>query len=74
MLTFYNIGIKIYYLLVLLTSLFNKKAKQWIDGRKNWKEKWGHISDSQTTWFHFASLGEFEQGKPLIEKIRDSFP
>ncbi|HTN19048.1 MAG TPA: glycosyltransferase N-terminal domain-containing protein [Pelobium sp.] len=71
---FYNIAIKFYYALVLLFSFFNKKARFWIDGRKNWAEKLSVNSSTKKVWLHFASLGEFEQGKPLLQKIRLAHP
>lgn len=67
---FYNIAIKVYYLLVLLFSFFNKKAKLWIEGRKNWERKFTPNPLTKKVWLHFASLGEFEQGKPLLQAIR----
>ncbi|WP_304069029.1 3-deoxy-D-manno-octulosonic acid transferase [Pedobacter glucosidilyticus] len=69
----YNIGIKFYYLFIHFASFFNIKAKKWIDGRKNWREKYKNLSDTPTIWFHFASLGEFEQGKPLLEAVRNKY-
>lgn len=74
MLTFYNIGIRFFFFLVSFASLFNNKAKLWVQGRKNWQRKYQDIPDGEKVWFHFASLGEFEQGKPLIERIRELFP
>jgi 3-deoxy-D-manno-octulosonic-acid transferase len=50
--------------------LFNNKAKLWINGRKN-QQVQPLIS---SIWFHFASLGEFEQGRPVLEKIRLLYP
>ena len=72
----YNIGILIYSLLVRLTSPFNVKAKQFAVGRKNWKTKLqGQIEkEAKYIWFHCASLGEFEQGRPVIEEIKKQFP
>lgn len=70
----YNIGIKIYYLLILFASLFNLKAKQWINGRKHWRNNWVNRKIDTSIWFHFASLGEFEQGKPLLEACKNKFP
>ncbi len=67
---FYNIAIKVYYLLVLLFSCFNKKAKFWIAGRKNWAIKFNWNASTKKVWLHFASLGEFEQGKPLLQAIK----
>lgn len=72
----YNIGIILYSLIIRIVSLFNKKAKLFVRGRKNWKtllhskiEK-----DARYIWFHCASLGEFEQGRPVIEEIKKQFP
>ncbi len=74
MLAIYNFGVKIYYFLVFLLSPFNKKAQQWISGRKGWRKKWSNNDIDASAWFHFASLGEFEQGKPLLEYFREKFP
>jgi len=59
-----------------LFSLFNNKAKKWIDGRKN---IFSNIKNevpqnSKIIWVHASSLGEFEQGRTLIEKIKDNYP
>jgi 3-deoxy-D-manno-octulosonic-acid transferase len=54
-----------------MASFFNKKAKLWIKGRENIFErieKKINIED-EIIWFHCASLGEFEQGRPVIEKL-----
>ncbi len=70
MLILYNIGIRLYYLLALCVSLFNKKAKAWVDGRRQQQ-----INPAiQSIWFHFASLGEFEQGRPVLEAVRQHYP
>jgi 3-deoxy-D-manno-octulosonic-acid transferase len=70
----YNIGIRAYYLLVLLFSIFNQKAKFWISGRKKWREKYKVKPTTSKVWFHFASLGEFEQGKPLLQYFKNNYP
>ncbi len=72
----YNLGIRIYYLLVLIASLYNRKARLWIKGRKNWQQKMEElIPESESiVWFHASSLGEFEQGRPIIEAHRKEFP
>ncbi|MCK4638600.1 MAG: 3-deoxy-D-manno-octulosonic acid transferase, partial [Bacteroidales bacterium] len=72
----YNLAIYGYYFLILIASLFNKKARQWIAGRKN---LFNHIKtaigkEQNIVWFHSASLGEFEQGRPVIESFREKFP
>ncbi len=75
MLLFYNIGIRIYYLLILISSPFNSKAKKWISGRKdNWQRLKNNLPDSEIYWFHCASLGEFEQGKPLMLLLKERQP
>ena len=66
----YNLGIRLYFFLILVASAFNKKAKAWIDGRKN--TAYRHFEKS--AWFHFASLGEFEQGLPVLTAYKASHP
>lgn len=70
----YYIGLKIYYFFIFISSFFNDKAKKWIDGRKNWRLKFKDIAKEPKIWFHFASLGEFEQGKPLLQAVRNQYP
>ena len=76
MLFLYNSGIKIYYLLIQIYQYFNPKAHLWLEGRKNIFEKISTEVDPTTPsiWFHFASLGEFEQGRPVLERAKDSYP
>ena len=66
----------IYSLAARLISPFNSKAKLWTDGRKGWeallRENIG--PDNKNIWIHCASLGEFEQGRPLIEAIKKARP
>jgi 3-deoxy-D-manno-octulosonic-acid transferase len=71
----YSIGIGIYYVLILFSSFFNKKAKRWVIGRRNvFSELEKKIrNESEIVWFHCASLGEFEQGRPVIESYRKAF-
>jgi 3-deoxy-D-manno-octulosonic-acid transferase len=70
---FYLAGIKIYYLLIAIASWFNPKARFWIKGRKGIfrKLKQEINPDEKIVWFHCASLGEFEQGRPLIEAFKE---
>lgn len=46
----------------------------WIDGRRNWDAKFSPDPLKKKVWLHFASLGEFEQGKPLLQAIRKEHP
>ncbi|MBN1949810.1 MAG: 3-deoxy-D-manno-octulosonic acid transferase [Bacteroidales bacterium] len=72
MLFFYNIGIRLYFAVIWIASFFNDKAGLWIEGRKGWQEKMKQDLEGvgQIIWIHCASLGEFEQGRPLIEKLK----
>ena len=72
----YNLGILVYYLLVRIVSLRNEKARKWIDGRKNIFKRLSDtiIPGELILWFHVSSLGEFEQGRPVIEAIRALCP
>lgn len=69
----YTLGIHFYKLLIYLISPFNQKAKLWIEGRKNWEEKLKAAipKDKPVLWFHCASLGEFEQARPVIEQVAE---
>jgi 3-deoxy-D-manno-octulosonic-acid transferase len=76
MIIIYNLGILIFSAIARLISPFNSRASLWVKGRKNWAEK---IADKIKTgdrviWIHCASLGEFEQGRPVIEAIRKEMP
>jgi 3-deoxy-D-manno-octulosonic-acid transferase len=72
----YNLGIFIYSLLVWLLSPFNNKARNWTYGRKDWFEKLSAkiTPGAKYFWIHCASLGEFEQGRPVIEAVKASRP
>lgn len=76
MLWIYNIGIILYGTLIKIASLFNPKAKLFVIGRKGiWKEIESKIDQNdKPVWFHFASLGEFEQGRPVLEKLKAKNP
>lgn len=76
MLVLYNLFIRISWWVIKVFSFFNHKAQLWIQGRKNWKSnlKKNLPEQRQVVWFHCASLGEFEQGRPIIENLKKSFP
>ncbi len=72
----YNLGIYIYSLLIHLMAPFSRKPRKMMKGHwivyellRQQKEK-----DAKYIWFHAASLGEFEQGRPLIERIKKRYP
>jgi len=67
----------VYRLGLRLAALANPKARLWVDGRRNWAENLRKAMGSEKTplvWMHCASLGEFEQGRPLLEFIRNNYP
>lgn len=65
-----------YRIMVRVASLFNEKARLFVNGRKDWKKKLSGLKEGEAEfiWVHCASLGEFEQGRPVIEAIADSHP
>ncbi|MCX8019461.1 MAG: 3-deoxy-D-manno-octulosonic acid transferase [Chitinophagaceae bacterium] len=72
---FYQIFLKIYLLSVAVASLFSKKAKLWLKGRRyvfSYLEK-NVKKEESVIWFHCASLGEFEQGRPLLEALKKKY-
>jgi 3-deoxy-D-manno-octulosonic-acid transferase len=72
----YNIGIRFYWLAAGVISPWNRKARLWLRGRRGWHDqlKGKFAGEDKVIWFHCASLGEFEQGRPVIEAIRDRLP
>ncbi|KFF19883.1 3-deoxy-D-manno-octulosonic acid transferase [Flavobacterium hydatis] len=76
MLFLYNLIVFIVAFLLKIVALFSPKIRLFVNGRKDvfaiLKEK---IKPSdKTIWFHAASLGEYEQGLPVIEKIKEKYP
>ncbi|MDX5319759.1 MAG: 3-deoxy-D-manno-octulosonic acid transferase [Bacteroidota bacterium] len=63
----YHIATAFYRLGIGLASLRSEKAKKWIAGRKDWRSKLPGPKKGKRYWFHCASLGEFEQARPLID-------
>lgn len=73
---FYQVGIFLYSSFLQLISVFNEKARLFVRGRKNWEEILTQKidPDAKYVWFHCASLGEFEQGRPVIEELKLQLP
>lgn len=77
MIYIYNFSIRIYWLVIAIAAAFNSKAKLWLQGRKKWETTYADLfkhMGQHSVWFHCASLGEFEQAKPLIELIKNHKP
>jgi 3-deoxy-D-manno-octulosonic-acid transferase len=74
---FYNVAIRLLGVVYFLASFFHPKAKQFVEGRKNiflQLRKAFHTRATSLVWIHCASLGEFEQGRPVIEALKNEFP
>lgn len=73
----YTLGIRLYAFMLRVASIWNTKARYRIEGCKDLFDdlaKWRKIETSDVLWFHAASLGEFEQGRPLMEAVRQKYP
>ncbi|QBQ42702.1 3-deoxy-D-manno-octulosonic acid transferase [Sphingobacterium psychroaquaticum] len=72
----YDLGIWLYGLILRLISPFYAKAKLWVEGRRGIFIRLEQTveSGSHPIWFHFASLGEFEQGRSVMEGIKKKYP
>jgi 3-deoxy-D-manno-octulosonic-acid transferase len=72
----YTLSIHFYHFLIRIGSLFNAKAKLWVEGRHNIFDRLQSEipQNAKIAWFHCASLGEFEQGRPVIETFRKEHP
>lgn len=72
----YNLFIYLYVSAVRMAALFSEKVSKMVAGqKKTFSVLEQHIDPkAKYIWFHAASLGEFEQGRPLIEEIRRRFP
>lgn len=76
---FYNFVIFLYWFGLHIASLFNSKANKWVSGRKNSLKNIERTLvekniQNNVIWFHCASLGEFEQGRPVIESYKKTNP
>lgn len=74
----YNLGISFYGLAIQIAALFQPKARLWVAGRKGnfeaLKLALRDRKESPLIWIHCASLGEFEQGRPVIEALKAKQP
>jgi 3-deoxy-D-manno-octulosonic-acid transferase len=72
----YNIFLGLYVAGVRVVSIWDVKARKWLEGRQRTFDDIRSAIDSrsQTIWIHCSSLGEFEQGQPVIEKVKAEFP
>lgn len=77
MVIFYDVAICLFYLGMSIAALFNRRARLWMVGRRGLFAKLeNQMANEQAPvlWMHCASLGEFEQGRPLLEAFRQAQP
>lgn len=71
----YNLFIGLYRIILRFLALFNRKIDTMLKGQKRCFDVLKTIpSNEKIVWFHCASLGEFEQGRPLIERLKETNP
>ncbi len=74
----YDLTVGIYNLVLQVASPISERARKIIEGRKYWikyfRETKVSQKDEKSVWIHCASLGEFEQGRPVIEAIKKEKP
>jgi 3-deoxy-D-manno-octulosonic-acid transferase len=70
----YTLGIIVYGLVIRIASVFNEKARLFIVGRKGVFQTIPDLNKKEVIWFHCASLGEFDQGLPLMFEIKNKQP
>ena len=71
----YSLSIHLLNAFLGFAAIFNLKARKWVNGRKGQFEKLRKEigKDERIIWFHCASLGEFEQGRPVMDVIRNNY-
>lgn len=72
----YELVIRLFAFGLRLAAVFHPKARKWVSGRSHWRQRYRADFQKKTKvlWVHAASLGEFEQGRPIIEGFREKFP
>lgn len=71
---FYPLFLFLYKLGLGLGSLFSSKIRERRKGSKSWRKDLASFKGNQVIWMHCASLGEFEQGRPIIEALHRGYP
>lgn len=73
----YTLSILLYRAAIGIAAWFLPKARLWVNGRRNWQQNLAAKlagSNAPIIWMHCASLGEFEQGRPILEALRKEKP
>lgn len=72
----YDFGLNAYASLGKMASFFNSKIRKMVEGQRETADilRRGIAANDRVVWFHAASLGEFEQGRPIMERLRKQHP
>jgi 3-deoxy-D-manno-octulosonic-acid transferase len=74
----YYITTRVYFLGIRIAALWNPKARKWVAGRRNWQQQLQNWQQQhagvERVWMHCSSLGEFEQGRPVLEAVKQRYP
>lgn len=72
----YSLAIRLFTFGIHAAALLHPKARKWVAGRHDWRRRYREDFQrkGRVLWVHAASLGEFEQGRPVIEAFRVQFP
>jgi 3-deoxy-D-manno-octulosonic-acid transferase len=72
----YSFAIAVYSFGIRIAAWFYPKAAEWVDGRRHWQRQMSGVvkPGEKRIWFHCSSLGEYEQGRPVLERLRDEYP
>lgn len=70
----YNLFISLMALGLKIFSWFNEKAKKGVQGRQQSFAKIQGLKGGKVIWMHAASLGEYEQGLPVLQELKNQYP
>jgi len=71
---FHTLGVYLYGMIIFLMMLFHEKASKWWNGRKHFWKQLPTVPEKKVVWFHCASLGEFDQGIPVMRLLKEKDP
>lgn len=74
MIFIFRIAYRLYASLISISAWFNPKAKEWKAGRRRIYEDVKNIQGESILWFHAASLGEYEMGRPTMKALKEKYP
>ena len=71
----YRLGLGLYHFAIKVAARKREQARQWVEGRQDvWQQLEALPPHPQRIWMHSASLGEFDQGLPVVERLKAQYP